>query len=113
MLIQQTVDLGVLSLQEASTVIDEVVIVGNTPLGAQQGDTTQFNATAFKAAPDATAHDLVQKMPGITLENGKVQAQGEVVQQLLIDGKPFFVNDVYAALQNLPAQIDSSCPDLR
>ncbi|QCR24653.1 outer membrane beta-barrel protein [Pontibacter sp. SGAir0037] len=102
------VDLQVLPLQESATTIEEVVIVGHTPPGEQKGDTTQFNASAFKAAPDASAQDLVQKMPGITVENGRVEAQGEAVQRILIDGKPFFGEDVEAALQNLPAEVIAS-----
>ncbi|WP_114779204.1 TonB-dependent receptor [Botryobacter ruber] len=102
---QQTVDVGVLTLREAATTIDEVVVIGRIPPSEQKGDTTQFNAAAFKSAPDASAQDLVQKMPGITLEDGQLQAQGEAVQRILIDGKPFFGNDVDAALQNLPAQV--------
>ncbi|MGV3502330.1 MAG: outer membrane beta-barrel protein [Adhaeribacter sp.] len=44
-------------------------------------------------------------MPGIMMQDGKMQAQGEQVQQILIDGKPFFGKDVAAALQNLPASV--------
>ena len=32
----------------------------------QKGDTTQFNARAFKTNPDATPGDLIEKMPGVT-----------------------------------------------
>src|SRR5690606_35651671 len=78
----QSVNLGVLTLEEASTAIGEVVVVGRAPLGEQKGDTASFNAKAFKTAPDASAEDLVTKMPGITVQDGKIQAQGEDVQQV-------------------------------
>ena len=73
----------------------------------QKGDTTQYNAAAFKTNPDATVEDLVTKMPGITLENGVVKAQGEQVTKVLIDGEEFFGDDATAALKNLPAEIVS------
>ena len=41
------------------------------------------NADAFKTNPDASAEDLVQKMPGVVMENGRVQAQGEDVKEVL------------------------------
>ena len=44
-------------------------------------------------------------MLGITVENGRVNAQGEQVRQVLVDGKPFFGNDPNAALRNLPAEV--------
>jgi hypothetical protein len=99
------VNVGTLTLIQESTALGEVQIIGRIPPGEQKGDTTQFNAEAFKTAPDASAQDLVTKMPGITMLDGAIQAQGENVQQILIDGKPFFGNDVNAALQNLPASV--------
>lgn len=102
---QSPLNLGVLALAEEATALGEVQIIGRIPPGEQKGDTSQFNADAFKTAPDASAQDLVEKMPGIVVEDGKMQAQGEDVQQILIDGKPFFGNDVNAALQNLPASV--------
>ncbi|MGV3588721.1 MAG: outer membrane beta-barrel protein [Adhaeribacter sp.] len=99
------VNVGTLALIEEATNLGEVQIIGKIPPGEQKGDTTQFNAEAFKTAPDASAQDLVQKMPGITVQDGALQAQGENVQQILIDDKPFFGTDVSTALQNLPASV--------
>ena len=45
-------------------------------------------------------------MPGIQQgTDGKVQAQGENVQRVLVDGKPFFGDDPNAVLKNLPAEV--------
>jgi hypothetical protein len=68
-------------------------------------DTTEFNANAFKTNPDASAEDLVKKMPGITQENGEIKSGGESVKRVLVDGKEFFGDDASAALKNLPADI--------
>jgi len=100
-----TFDLGYVMLKESSTTLKEVDITAKIPQSTNIGDTTQYNAAAFKTNPDATAEDLVNKMPGITTQNGQVQAQGENVQQVLVDGKPFFGNDANAALKNLPAEV--------
>ncbi|TXK31172.1 outer membrane beta-barrel protein [Pontibacter qinzhouensis] len=102
---QQPVNLGPLKLLEESTTMREVEVIGRVALGEQMGDTTQFNAAAFKTNPNASAEDLVQKMPGISIEDGKIQAQGEDVMEILVDGKRFFEGDVEAALRNLPAEI--------
>jgi Outer membrane protein beta-barrel family len=71
----------------------------------QKGDTTQYNADAFKVNKDATTEDLVKKMPGVTIENGTVKHQGEDVKKVLIDGREFFGDDANIALKNLPAEM--------
>ena len=73
----------------------------------QKGDTSEMNAANYKVNPDATAEDLVRKMPGVTSSNGQVQAQGEQVKKVLVDGKPFFGDDPNTALKNLPAEVIS------
>lgn len=85
--------------------IDAVEI--KTKLIVQKGDTTEMNAGNFQVNPDATAEDLVRKMPGVTSSNGQVQAQGEQVKKVLVDGKPFFGDDPNTALKNLPADVIS------
>lgn len=99
------VDLGVIELKTGNQLLKEVQVVGAIQQSQQKGDTTQFNAAAFKVNPDATTEDLVRKMPGITVENGQVQAQGESVRRVLVDGKPFFGDDATLALRNLPAEV--------
>jgi hypothetical protein len=99
------IELGNISLAENSTTLKKFTVVDKMPLAVQKGDTSEYNAGAYKTNPDATAEDLVGKMPSITSQNGTVQAQGENVQQVLVDGKPFFGNDANAVLKNLPAEI--------
>ena len=85
--------------------LDEVTIEGQAPPAQMKGDTVEFNSSAFKTNPDADAQDLLEKMPGVVVENGQVQAQGENVQQVLVDGRRFFGDDPNAALKNLPADV--------
>jgi hypothetical protein len=97
--------LGKIVLQEKTALLNEVKIVGILTPVQQKNDTTQFNAGAFKTNKDANAEDLVTKMPGINIQDGKVQAQGENVQKVLVDGRDFFGDDANAVLKNLPAEI--------
>ncbi|MGY3088988.1 putative membrane protein YgcG [Hymenobacter sp. UYAg731] len=100
------VQLGTLALQTGGIQLKGVVVTGAAAQSVQKGDTTQFNARAFKTNPDATTGDLIDKLPGVSRgADGKVQAQGENVQQVLVDGKPFFGNDPDAVLKNLPAEM--------
>ncbi len=97
--------LGKLVLKSATTTFKEVEVKATQVAVQQKGDTTQFNANAFKTNPDATSEDLIAKMPGISVQDGKVQAQGEDVKKVLVDGKEFFGDDANAVLKNLPAEV--------
>jgi hypothetical protein len=99
------VHLGTLLISQSSIQMKEIVVEGRIPTAVQKGDTTEYNAGAFKMNRDATAEDLVAKMPGVTSDNTGVKAQGETVQQVLVDGRPFFGNDPTLALRNLPSEV--------
>ena len=70
----------------------------------QKGDTTVFNAGAFKVHADATTEDLLKKMPGITIEGSTIKSGGQQVKKVLVNGKEFFGNDPMLAVKNLPAE---------
>ncbi len=100
---REPVELGELILLEDTKVLGEVLVQGVSVVGEQKGDTTSFNANAFKTQTNAQAEDLIKKMPGITMQGGQIQAQGEQVQKILVDGREFFGSDPNIALRNLPA----------
>lgn len=98
-------NIGTLKLVSNAISLKSVTIAGQQVRARQNGDTTSFNADAYKVNTDATAEDLVKKMPGITSDNDGLKANGEDVKRVLVDGKPFFGDDPNAALKNLPAEI--------
>ncbi|MEM6843231.1 MAG: outer membrane beta-barrel protein [Bacteroidota bacterium] len=98
-------NLGKIILAPFVQTLADVEIEGQVIPTVQNGDTTEYNAQAFKVNPDADAADLIRKMPGVVVQNGQVQAQGEDVQQVLVDGKEFYSNDPTLALRSLPAEV--------
>lgn len=98
------VNLGKIVMQPQPKEEETVTVVAQTPV-LQKGDTIQYSASQYKTNPDATVEDLVKKLPGVTIENGVVKAQGEEVKKVTIDGRDFFGDDATAALRNLPAEI--------
>lgn len=104
-IIDKNLNIGTAEMNQSATLLKSVTIETNQIRAEQIGDTTQYNADAFKTNPDASAENLITKMPGITVENGVVQAHGEQVKKVLVDGKEFFGDDATIALKNLPAEI--------
>ncbi|NMB71737.1 MAG: outer membrane beta-barrel protein [Bacteroidales bacterium] len=100
-----SINLGSFYLKTTHQHLTEVKVVGNVPMTQVNGDTTEYNADAFKLQPNAVAEDLVKKMPGLEVENGTVKAQGEQIKRVYVDGKTFFGDDPTLALKNLPAEI--------
>jgi hypothetical protein len=97
--------LGKIVLRDDTKTLSEVEVKTVQQRGEQKGDTTAFKADAFKTHPDATAEDLLKKMPGVTSDNNGLKINGENVQKVLVDGKPFFGDDPNATIKNIPAEI--------
>lgn len=95
-----------IELVSDTTLLSEVVIKRKIPIVTQRGDTTIYKASNYKVNSDATAYDLIsQKLPGIGMKDGKLEAHGEQVKEIHVDGREFFKDDVNLALKNLPANI--------
>ncbi|MGZ4098360.1 MAG: TonB-dependent receptor [Bacteroidia bacterium] len=103
--VNENSDLGSIKLKTFARQLKEVEVATSAIAATQNGDTTSYNSKAYKTNRDATAEDMVTKMPGVTVTDGKVQAQGEDVKQVLVDGQFFFGDDATSVLKNLPAEI--------
>lgn len=99
------VTIGTIKMGVNATILKDVNIVENQVRVEQKGDTTEYNANAYKTNPDANAEDLIKKMPGISSDGGTIKAQGEEIKKVLVDGKEFFGDDANLALKNLPAEV--------
>jgi hypothetical protein len=98
-------NLGNIALSDKAALLKNVEVVGEVLPAKLLGDTAQFNADAYKVNKDASAEDLVTKIPGVTIEDGKVKTQGEDLKRVIVDGKPFFGDDPSAVLKNIPAEM--------
>ena len=98
------IDVGTIFLQRSDQLL-EAAIVQRPPMGIRK-DTVEYNAGLFATKPNATAEDLVKKMPGIQVDNsGNIKAQGETVQRVMVNGKTFFSDDPKVAMRNLPPDV--------
>ena len=100
----KNLSLGKLVITEDSHRIETVVKSVKALRTSQNGDTLSYSAGAFKVSNDADVEGLLKKMPGITISNGSVEAQGETIKKIFVDGKEFFGEDVNTAIKSLPAE---------
>ncbi|AZB28302.1 TonB-dependent receptor [Chryseobacterium balustinum] len=103
--IKQSVSLGEIELEKNSVQNIEEVTITASPVKIKK-DTIEFNASAIKVRPDSKIEELLKQIPGVEISNeGKITVNGKEVDQIMINGKPFFDKDGKIALQNLPADI--------
>ncbi len=97
------IDLGILQLKKQVNKLNEININAIIPIRIKQ-DTIAFNTKAFKVKQDDNVEDLIKKLPGVQVNpDGTVNAQGQNVTKILVDGKEFFNGDPAIALKNLTA----------
>jgi hypothetical protein len=99
---KELIDLKTIILKEDIDVLDEIVITAAIPIQIKK-DTVSFNANSFKVNYDDNIEGLLNKLPGIEIEEGKVIAQGTTVTKIFVDGKEFFGGDPSIVLKNISA----------
>ncbi|MCL7762971.1 outer membrane beta-barrel protein [Polaribacter sp. Z014] len=99
---KELIDLKTIVLKEDIGQLDEIVITAVVPVQIKK-DTVSFNADSFKVNFDDNIEGLLNKLPGIELEEGKIVAQGTTVTKIFVDGKEFFGGDPSIVLKNISA----------
>ena len=83
--------------------IAQVVVVGQQVAMVFRGDTTVYNAGAFKTMADDRFAELLKQLPGVEIKDNKIYAEGQEVKRVLIDGKNLFGSKTSYALTDLEA----------
>lgn len=103
---KQNYNLGNIHLQLKSRLLHEVIIKGSAAQMKIKGDTTEFNAAAYVTQPNAKVEDLLKQLPGIQVDkDGKITAQGQQVNKVLVDGEEFFGDDPTLVTKNIRADM--------
>ena len=98
------VQAGTINLSVMALAVDPLVVTVDQIPFDNRRDTLDYNVLAFETRPNATVEDLLQRLPGIEVAgDGSIQAQGQAVQNVLVDGKEFFGSDPTIATKKLPA----------
>lgn len=103
--IEKSLSLGEIELEKKKVIVLDEVKISVSPVKIKN-DTIEFNASALKVRPDSQIDELLKQVPGVEFGNdGSITVNGKSVDQIMVNGKPFFDKDGKTALQNLPADI--------
>jgi hypothetical protein len=104
------VDLKVLELQPANKTVGAVTVTTTRPLIENKIDKMIVNVEAAVTNIGATALDVIEKSPGISVDrDGNISLKGKQGVIILIDGKPSYLSgqDLANLLRNMSAdQLD-------
>ena len=85
-----------------ATLLEGVIIKGKTAAIKIKGDTTEFDAGSYTIQPNSKVEDLLKQLPGIQIDkDGKITAQGQTVNKVLVDGEEFFGDDPTLVTKNV------------
>ena len=102
-LLDEDLDVGKLSMATLVEELGEVVVSADHIPFVVKRDTLEYNANAFTVRPNDVVEDLLKRLPGIEVEaDGSIKAQGETVENVLVDGKEFFADT--------PQLLPKTCP---
>lgn len=103
-----TLRLGRLSMTSTENMLNVATVSAALQRVEQKGDTTQFNAGAYRVPQGSTLQSLIKQLPGVEIDDkGKITWNGKEVKEFLINGKDFFKGDTETAMKNLPTDLVS------
>jgi hypothetical protein len=101
-----SVNFGRVKLILKANLLNDVIIKGKAVAIKIKGDTTEFNAAAYKIQPNDKVEDLLKQLQGVQVDkDGKITAQGSKVNKVLVDGEEFFGDDPTLVTKNIRADM--------
>jgi hypothetical protein len=100
------VQINPVSLAVAAKNLKEVTVTGKPPLIENKIDRTVINVDAAPTNAGATALEVLEKSPGISVDNdGNISLKGKQGVIVMMDGKPTYLSpaDLANVLRNMPA----------
>lgn len=103
---KDTFNLMAIYLRRTGLLLNEISITASKSPVRVSRDTIEFDTKYFKLKGNSQLGELLKKIPGVQVdENGAVRVNGEQLQNILVDGQPFFSGDPSMATKNLQADL--------
>lgn len=89
-------------LKKTSITLGEAVIKARKPITVK-GDTIEYDADSFRTPADENLEDLLKKLPGLQVENGKVYYEGKEINTIKVGNREVLGGNTKLLTKNLPA----------
>lgn len=93
------------SLIEQKLELDEIVINYKYEAIERKKDTLIYNLQAFTNGNENKLEDVLNKLPGVKIDDNLIKVNGKIVTKLLVDDKLFFGGSTKLAIENIPADV--------
>jgi len=106
-LVNSKLEILTIQLDRVSVLLSQIEIKSDNRILFKK-DTVQFDASGYVMEQNATLSPLLEKLPGFSISlEGAVYFNGELIQEILINGKRYFGKDVKVVLQNINSDLIS------
>lgn len=89
-------------LKQSTISLDQAIITAKQPITVK-GDTIEYDADSFRTQADESLEDLLKKLPGIEVENGKVFYEGKEIKTIKVGDREVLGGNTKLLTKNLPA----------
>ena len=106
---KNVISIDQIELSEDSIELSEVIIDAEKKGITKKGDTLIYNVKKYINGTENSLKDLISNLPGMKINsNGKIEVNGNVISELLIDGENLYKNQHQFATENLNSKIVKS-----
>ncbi|MBN2610093.1 MAG: carboxypeptidase-like regulatory domain-containing protein [Bacteroidales bacterium] len=92
-----------ITLDDTIVSLDEVIVHAEKPISIRN-DTISFNVKYFVNGTEQTVEDLLEKIPGINVDDeGAIRIGDQEIEKLMIDGDDLFEKGYKILSKNMPA----------
>lgn len=89
-------------LKKTAITLEQAVINAKKPITIK-GDTIEYDADSFRTAADENLEDLLKKLPGLEVENGKIYYEGKEITTIKVGNREVLGGNTKLLTKNLPA----------
>lgn len=91
-------------LEEQIITLKEVIVKAEREI-YKRGDTLVIPVDHIRTRPHASATELLEKLPGVSVSEGNVTAFGQQINKIKVDGNELFGGNPKATLENIKADM--------